>query len=289
MFNGVCTALVTPFRKNKVDLAALTKLLDFQIDNRVDALCVLGTTGEATTLSFDEKIMIAKFCLARVGGHIPIIFGIGGNNPTEITKLGLALKDIASTDKEFQISVMLTPPYYNKCTQAAAVKYFHQIADDIGLPMIVYNVPGRAGMNLEPATLKKIATHPLVVGIKEASGSMSQIIDVVNSCPDISVYCGDDALSLPCYAVGCRGVISVASNIRPVETREIWRTHDAELFMSELPIYRALFCEVNPGPIKYALSLKKLCSPEVRPPLTILSKQSILQHGFRKFFVPTSG
>ena len=183
---------------------------------------------------------------------------------------------------------MLTPPYYNKCTQDAAVKYFHNIAEAIDLPMIVYNVPGRTGMNLSPSTLQKICEHPRVIGIKEASGNMSQIIDVVATCPDVAVYCGDDALSLPCYAVGCKGVISVASNVRPAKTRRIWETRDTKLFISELPIYRALFCEINPAPVKYALSLMKLCRPDVRPPLTSLTKQSIMSHGFRKFFVPTS-
>ncbi|MDR0461746.1 MAG: 4-hydroxy-tetrahydrodipicolinate synthase [Christensenellaceae bacterium] len=280
IFSGVCTALVTPFKNGEVDYDAFEKILEFQIKSGVNALCILGTTGEAPTLTFDEKIEIVKFSIAKVNGRVPLVFGIGGNNPKEIIKLGLEVKTCGGQ------AVMLSSPYYNKCTQAAAVIFFHSIANAIKLPMIVYNVPGRTGMNLEPATLQKICENKWVAGIKEASGNMTQIIDVVRLCPKTAVYCGDDGLALPCYACGCKGVISVASNVRPKETLEIMTMKSHELFLNEIPYYKALFCEVNPAPVKYAMSLMNLCQADVRPPLTQLSEKSIMDYGFCQFFKP---
>jgi len=288
-FEGVCTALITPFKDDKIDFEAFALVINNQILCGIDALCILGTTGEASTLSFDEKIEIIKFASTVVKGRIPLVFGIGGNNPNEIIKLGKAVKDINPS-----AAVMLTAPYYNKCTQDAAVKYFDTVANAVGLPMIVYNVPKRTGMNLEPGTLAKICTNPYIIGIKEASGDMSQIIEAVHLCP-VAVYSGDDGLALPCYSVGCFGVISVASNVRPVETRAIWScfcdltriVKPSYLFLKEVPYYNALFCEVNPGPVKYAAHLMGYCRPDLRLPLTQPTDKSIMTHGFRKLFKPT--
>jgi len=287
-FSGVCTALVTPFKKGEsleIDFPALERILDFQINSGVDALCVIGTTGEASTLSFDEKIAVVKFTTKFVKKRVHLIFGIGGNNPSEIVKLGKAVKEICP-----HASVMVTPPYYNKCTQQASVMYFHLIANALRMPLIVYNVPGRAGMNLEPNTLKQICQNKYIAGIKEASGNMTQIIETVRLC-NVPVYCGDDALALPCYAIGCSGVISVASNVRPIETQDIWinrfNFNANKLFHNELPYYKALFCEINPSPVKYACHLLGLSSPLVRSPLTQLSKQSIIDYGFRDLFKST--
>jgi len=284
IFYGVCTALVTPFKDNgDVDFDALRGVIEYQVESKVDALCILGTTGEAATMSWDEKLEVAKFSYQVVAGRVPIIFGIGGNNPKEIIRFGLAVKKLAP-----KVAVMCTPPYYNKCTQDAAVKYFHDIANAVKLPFVVYNVPGRTGMNLEPATMQKIVTNKYVVGIKEASGNMGQIIEVVRLCHNVAVYCGDDGLSLPCYAVGCKGIISVASNVRPYETRTIWLGGNHKLFLDELKYYKALFCEVNPAPVKYAMHLMGMCGAFVRPPLTVLSEKSIMAHEFLHFFKPAS-
>jgi len=281
IFSGIGTALITPFKDDKVDYAALKRIIEFQIQNKIDALVVMGTTGEAPTLSYDEKIEIAKFAITTVNNHIPVIFGIGGNNPKEIIKLGKKIKESGGR------YVMLSAPYYNKCTQDGAVKFFNDIANEIKLPMIVYNVPGRTGVNLEPQTLKEIAKNKYIAGIKEASGNMSQIIDVVRLCSDTPVYCGDDGLSLPCYSIGCVGTISVASNIHPHETRLIWEKRDLKMFHVEQFLYKALFCEPNPIPVKYAMHLIGFCENEIRAPLTIMSEKSTLQYGFRELFKST--
>jgi len=267
--------------------------------------------------------------VVALGGERPVVIvGIGGNNPAAAIDLGLFAKRAGAQ------GVMLCAPYYNKCTQAGALEFFNTVANAVGLPMIVYNVPARTGMNLEPQTLAKIAENQYIAGIKEASGNVAQVAEVialthpvtaspchpsmlegntnsffrksekpitnktsgqfpsVRGVPSrarrgvLAVYCGDDALALPCYALGCDGVISVASNVDPVTTRKIWTSRSAKLFLKQLPIYKALFCEVNPIPVKYALHLQGFCTPEMRLPLTTLSEDSIVKHGFRKLFRP---
>jgi len=268
LFTGVCTALVTPFRRGRVDFDALGKLVRRQIAAGVDAICVLGTTGEAPTLSMDEKCAIIKFTNTIVNGRIPVVFGIGGNNPADIIELG---KFVRTTCRGGRIGVMVSAPYYNKCTQSGAVRFFRTIANAVKLPLVVYNVPGRAGVNLEPATIAAIARNKYVTGIKEASGDMTQIAETVRLCR-AAVYCGDDALALPCYAVGCQGVISVASNIKPREVRRIWllRKNMAgrRLYLAQLPFYRDLFTQVNPIPVKHMLWALGLIQNELRLPLT---------------------
>ena len=285
LFSGICTALITPFKDNRIDFTAFKKIVDFQIKSGTDAILFMGTTGEASTICFDEKLDIIRFASKTIGTSMPIIFGIGGNNPNEIIKLGLSVKELCP-----HAAVMLTAPYYNKCTQGAVTKHFHTIANKLELPMIVYNIPSRTGMNIQPKTMYEICRNKYITGIKESSGDMTQIIETVRLCPNTPVYCGDDALSLPCYAVGCAGCFSVASNVRPKETRAIWQNKNTKfgstLFKKEIPCYNALFCEVNPGPIKYACYLAGLCQPDLRPPLTRPTEESILQHGFCKFFKP---
>lgn len=289
IFTGICTALITPFEKNlEIDYEAMREIIENQIENGINAICIMGTSGEGSTLTFDEKVAVVRYSLNVVNNRVPVIFGIGGNNPTEILKMGKMIKEFGVG---YNASVMLTAPYYNKCTQDAAVKHFAAMSRGIGLPMIVYNIPSRTGMNLEVKTLAKIAKLKHVFGIKESSGNITQIADVVRAVPNCAVYCGDDGLSLPCYSVGCRGLVSVASNIRLNETAEIWRKFlarenksAAEIFHAEQKYYRALFCEINPGPIKYAMHLGGWCSPFCRPPLTTLCEKSILDYGFRALF-----
>jgi len=294
LFSGVCTALVTPFKNGEVDFKALGNLIHRQIDAGVDALCILGTTGEASTLSFEEKCEIIKHMTDYIRQkNITLIFGIGGNNPTEIIKLGRVVREQCEC-KQLRVAVMLSAPYYNKCTQDGAVKFFNTIANAVQLPMIVYNVPGRTGVNLEPETLALICKNKYVCGIKEASGNIEQIAEVVRVCSDVAsalrrndvsetaiseqstsnsvtVYCGDDTIALPCYSVGCKGIISVASNVRPKEVLEIWKNKARELYLKELPFYRSLFSQVNPIPVKYELSKLGLIQNELRLPLTAMN------------------
>ena len=274
LFNGVCTALVTPFRWGEIDWRAFGRLIENQIKAGVGALLVLGTTGEGSTISESEREAIVKFAVEMVSGRVPLIVGIGGNNPATIVRYGYSAK-IAGAD-----AVMITSPYYNKATQDGMVRHFTEIAKTLRMPIVVYNIPGRAGINIEPATLGRIAQIRWVVGIKESCGSIAQIQEVIRQIADtkVPVYCGDDTLALPCYSVGCAGVVSVAANAKPREVIHIWRLFKQrkiksarDAYLKNLPFFNALFCEVNPIPIKWLLSKQGVCTAEVRLPLTELS------------------
>ena len=273
LFTGVATALVTPFKKNEIDFTAMGRHINAQIAQGVDALIVLGTTGEASTLTLNEKHAVIAFAMEVVAGRIPVIVGIGGNNPANIIELGQYAKS------QGVAGVMVTAPYYNKATQAGLVRFFTTIAGTLKMPMIVYNVPGRAGVNILPQTLAEISRHRWVAGIKEASGDIGQIAEAVRLSKK-PVYGGDDGLALPCYSVGCVGIISVASNVDVQSVKDIWLAHKRSantlarsLFYEQLPFYRALFCEVNPIPVKYVLSTKGVCRNELRLPLTPLTSE----------------
>jgi len=270
LFTGVCTALITPFNKhNDVDYVALGRLIKNQIDSGVDALLILGTTGEAPTLSLDEKKSIINFTIEIVAKRVPVVVGIGGNNPSSIIELGLYAKSVGAD------AVMVTAPYYNKATQDGMVKFFNHIAKNVQLPMIVYNVPGRCSVNILPETMERIAKNKLVYGIKEASGNIEQIQTIVRLCPNTAVYSGDDTIALPCYAVGCVGIISVASNARPAAVASIHKNFIARKvttarrrYFEHLPYFQSLFSQVNPIPIKHELSKMGICKNILRLPLT---------------------
>ena len=276
LFDGIATALVTPFRKNKVDYKAFAQLINRQINMQVDALVIIGTTGEFSTLSYDERREVVVFTLKTVANRVPVIFGIGGNDPSTVISLGKFIKDKTKEFTAKKVGVMLTAPYYNKATQDGIFQFFKIITNAVKLPTIAYNVPGRAGINIEPATMARISQLTYVHGIKEASGNIGQIAEVVALCPHTPVYGGDDALALPCYAVGCRGTISVASNIDVAPVKEIYTLYKKgkpavlQVFQNQLPLYRSLFRAVNPIPIKYELSELGLIKNELRLPLTPL-------------------
>ena len=279
LFNGICTALVTPFCGGKVDYDALEKLINIQIENKTDAVLILGTTGEASTLSFSEKQEIIKFTFETVANRIPVIVGIGGNNPASIIELGQFVRSQVKLSKvKSRVGVLVTAPYYNKATQAGLVKYFNAIANEVRLPMIVYNVPGRTGMNIEPDTYLALDKNKYFCGIKECN--FDQLGFVRAALPEkIAVYSGDDVSALPAFTLGACGVISVASNIRPSEMREIYLAHKArrisharKLFQQQLPFFKSLFVQVNPIPVKYYLSKKGLCANELRLPLTPIER-----------------
>ncbi len=274
-FTGIATALVTPFnQKNKVDFYALHKLIERQISMQVDALVILGTTGEISTLNNKEKRSIIDFALQTVNGRVPIIFGIGGNDPVEIIKLGKYIATKTITTKTNQVGIMVTAPYYNKGTQDGIYQYYKTITNAVKLPTIVYNIPARTGINITPENMSRIANLPYIVGIKEASGDLTQITQVVKLCPNTAVYCGDDTLALPCYAVGCRGIISVASNLTVAPLKQIWQLYNEgktqtalQLFQKDLPFYQSLFRVVNPISIKYELAKCGLIQNVLRLPL----------------------
>lgn len=274
IFTGVATALVTPFNaKQKIDFPAFRQLIERQIEMKADALVILGTTGEISTLSTEEKYAIIDCALTTVQNRIPLIFGIGGNNPTAIIDLGKYVLQ-ASQNTSNQVGIMVTAPYYNKGTQDGIYAYYKLITSTLKLPTIVYNIPSRTGINISPENLAHIAKLPYVAGIKEASGDLHQIIQTVKLCPNTAVYCGDDTLALPAYSVGCRGIISVASNIEVNSVKQIWNFYcrgenqsALQLFQNQLPWYQSLFRVVNPIPIKYELAQSGLIKNVLRLPL----------------------
>lgn len=274
IFTGIATALVTPFNtKQKVDFSALKRLIKRQIKMQADGLVVLGTTGEISTLTLEERYAIIDCALQTVAGKVPLIFGIGGNDPANIINLGQYVAKAAKL-MPGKIGIMVTAPYYNKGTPDGIFAYFKKISNAIQLPTIVYNIPSRTGVNISPENLARIAKLPFVAGIKEASGELQQITQTVRLCPNVAVYSGDDTLALPCYAVGCRGIISVASNIDVSPVKQIWqlycngKPHAALMnFQKELPFYQSLFRVVNPIPVKCELARLGLIKNVLRLPL----------------------
>lgn len=277
IFEGTATALVTPFTTDdKVDARALERLIDFQLQEGVDALCVLGTTSESATLSEKEKQQIIELAVSRVKGKIPVIVGAGSSCTAH------AIGSCKTAQRLGADALLIVTPYYNKCTQDGLVKHYGAIADATSLPIIAYNVPSRTGVNLLPSTLAELARNANIAGIKEASGNMTQILECIRLVGDkIGVYSGDDALAAAVLAMGGSGVISVASNVYPRLVADMCRQalsgnirKASRKQLELLPLISALFCEVNPIPIKKALELKGLCSGELRLPLTKMSKQN---------------
>jgi len=274
IFTGVATALVTPFNdKQEIDFSNLRRLIKRQIQMHADALVILGTTGEISTLTTQERHAVIDCALQTTNGQIPLIFGIGGNNPAEIIDLGQYVANAIKTTAG-KIGIMVTAPYYNKGTPDGIYNYYKTITDAVKLPTIVYNIPSRTGVNITPENMARIASLPFITGIKEASGNLQQITQIVSLCPDVAVYSGDDTLALPSYAVGCRGIISVASNLDVAPVRQIWQQYcDGQpqialaTFQKALPFYQSLFRVVNPIPIKYELAKQGLIKNVLRLPL----------------------
>lgn len=278
IFEGTATALVTPFAKDKVDENALEKLIEYQINGNVDALVLLGTTGESATLTQSERRRIIEIAKQKISNKIPLIVGAGSNDTRHAIEL---CKDAQQLGAD---GLLLVTPYYNKCTQEGLVKHYSTIASVTSLPIIAYNVPSRTGVNILPDTFKRIIDeNKNIVAIKEASGNMSQIMECIRLARGkASVYSGDDALSVPTIAMGGKGVISVASNLLPKEMSDMTSSalsgdfaKASKIQLALLPLINALFCEVNPIPIKQALALKGLCQNNLRLPLIPMSEQNI--------------
>lgn len=274
MFRGVFTALVTPFRDDAVDERALVDLVERQIAAGVDGLVPCGSTGESATLSHAEHRRVVEVVVSATRGRVQVVAGTGSNSTREAIELTRHAKE-AGAD-----GALLISPYYNKPTQAGIVAHYATIAREIGLPLLVYNVPGRTASNILPETLAQLADIEQVVGVKEASGDVVQISRAIAATPDgFSVLSGDDALTLPVLALGGDGVISTTSNVAPSEMVELVRAFRAgdlsrarDLHYRLLPLFGALFAETNPIPVKAALSLAGLVRDEIRLPLTPLTE-----------------
>lgn len=276
IFKGTATALITPFTESGVDFESLNKLLDQQVAGGVDALVILGTTGEPATMSLEEKKSVIEFTVKKLKGKLPIIVGTGANS----TKAAIEMSVLA--EKMGADALLVVTPYYNKATQKGLVAHYTAIADAVSLPIICYNVPGRTGVNLLPATFAEIAEHKNIAAIKEASGNMEQIEEAIRlSRGKADVYSGDDGITVPVMAMGGIGVISVASNVAPKFTSDMTSAmlagdlkKAAEMQLKMLPFVKALFSEVNPIPVKKAAELKGLCNGILRLPLTEMSAEN---------------
>jgi len=276
VFKGVATALITPFTNDKIDLKSYKKLLKYQLDGGVDAVVALGTTGEPSTMSQEEKELVISAAVKELKGRIPVIVGAGANSTAA------AIENCKLAEKLGADALLVVTPYYNKCTQGGLIAHYSAIAESVSLPIICYNVPARTGVNMLPETFAKLAEIKNISAIKEASGSMEQISECVRLCEGkADVYSGDDALILPTLAIGGKGVISVASNVCPKYVSELVRTYfsgeiekAARLQRDMLPLIKALFLEVNPIPVKYAASLLGLCDGTLRLPLTQIGREN---------------
>ena len=270
LFTGCATALVTPFLPNgSLDEEALRRLILLQLDAGIDALVLLGTTGEPCTLSMDERERVIAIGLETAGERVPVIIGTGSNDTRRAIEYARQARKLGA---QGQLSVT---PYYNKTTQNGLIRHYSAILDSCDLPMILYNVPSRTGMSMSPDTLAQLAVHPNVAGLKEASGDLSLATDFIQRTHgELPLYCGNDDLIVPLMALGAAGAISVCSNILPLQTRLITfacrngcfdEASDAQQAL--LPLMRALFAQVNPIPVKAALAMMGLIHDVVRLPL----------------------
>lgn len=279
IFKGTCTAAITPFTEDGIDFKAFERQIEYQIANGIDALCILGTTGEAPTITDTEYDKISKFAYDKIAGRVKFILGSGSN----CTKHAIEKSQFAQ--KVGADGLLVVTPYYNKCTQKGLVKYYNDICNNIDIPVLCYNVPARTGVNILPETMEEIANHKNIGGIKEACGNMEQICETARRIRGkTALYSGDDNLNLAMMSIGSMGLISVASNVAPREIGDVARLYYTgrnkeayELQERLLPLIDIMFCEVNPIPVKKAMELIGLGSGIVRAPLTELEPEHTAQ------------
>lgn len=270
VFTGAATAIVTPLTKDGIDYEQFARLIDWQIDEGIDAIVAVGTTGEGSTLTDEEHKEAIRFCVEHVAGRVPVIAGTGSNDADYAIELTKYACEVGAD------AMLLVTPYYNKATQNGLVAFFTAIADASDKPCILYNVPSRTGCNLLPATVARLAAHPNIVAIKEASGNISQIAELAALVGDtLDIYSGNDDQIVPMMSLGAKGVISVLSNLMPRETHNMCErflkgdvAEARRLQLELLPLVNALFCEVNPIPVKAAMHAMGYCENYLRLPLT---------------------
>jgi 4-hydroxy-tetrahydrodipicolinate synthase len=272
---GIYTALVTPFRDYDLDEKALEGLIGFQLKGGVNGIVPCGTTGEAATLSYEEHERVVELTVKYVNGAVPVVAGTGSNSTKETIELTASAKQVGAD------MCLLTTPYYNKPTQEGLYRHYKKVAEEVDIPLILYNIPGRTGINMMPETVARLAEIPTIIGIKEASGSLVQVADIYRMAKDkITIMSGDDNLFLPMMSVGARGVVSVLSNAMPAELQRLYtafldeRDIDKAMALNAnlLPIMQAMFVETNPIPIKETLYHMGMMEKEFRLPLCPLSE-----------------
>ena len=269
IFRGTATAMITPFREGEMDFDCLGRLIDIQISAGIDALVIGGTTAEAATLTDEERYRLFEFSAERIDGKTKLIFGTGTNDTR------VAINHSKFAEKVGCDGLLLVTPYYNKGTEGGIEKHYLTIAESVDLPTLLYNVPSRTGVNLGFNLISRLSEHPNIVGIKEASDSTDRLVTLASMSDKIALYSGNDSQVFPTLALGGLGVISVISNLLPRETKEMTDAYfNGDLAKARdiqfrlLPLIQAIFMETNPSPIKYAMSLRGLCSPELRLPLS---------------------
>lgn len=279
MFRGSIVALVTPFtKKGEVDEAALKKLVEFHIKSGTNGIVPCGTTGESATLNYEEHERVIDICVKAADKRIPIIAGTGSNSTQEAIDMSLFAKKVGAD------GLLLVSPYYNKPTQKGLYLHFKAIADMVDLPIILYNIASRTGVNIEPETAARLSNDcKNIVGIKEASGSLDQMSRIIALCgKKLTMLSGDDSLTLPLLAIGGEGIISVVANIIPKDVRAIVEAFNKgnlkearRLHYKMLPLIKAMFIETNPIPVKTAMGMMKLCEPSLRLPMCEMAKENL--------------
>ena len=290
IFTGMASAMITPMNAQGVDFEAMERFIEFQIANGINALVVMGTTGENATLEPWEQKEVIRFTVEKVNHRVPVIAGTGTNNTAHV------LQNTKNACEVGADAVLVVTPYYNKGTQKGLITHFTAVADASSVPVILYNVPSRTGVNLLPKTVAELAKHPNIVAIKEASGNMAQLVELMALCGDkIDVYSGEDALTVPMLAMGAAGTISVLSNVAPRESVAMTdaffagKIKEAAAWQCKLlPLINALFSEVNPIPVKAAVSAMGFGENYLRLPLTPMEEghREVLLAEMRKLGMP---
>ena len=278
VFTGMATAIVTPMTATGIDYEALGRFIDFQIESGINAIVVMGTTGENATIEPEDQKEVIRFTVEKTAGRVPVIAGTGTNNTEHVLDFTKSACDDGAD------AVLVVTPYYNKATQNGLIKHYERIADYSAKPVIMYNVPGRTGCNLAPQSCAILADHPNIAAIKEASGNMAQAVEMAALCGDkLDIYSGEDGITLPLLSIGGKGCISVASNCAPRQMVEIvdkFFAGDvagaAQMQKDLYPLIKLLFCEVNPIPVKAAMAAMGYCENRLRLPLTQMEPQNEL-------------
>lgn len=271
LFKGCATALITPFKDGKIDYVSMGKIIEHQLKEKIDALVVCGTTGEASTLTEKEKIQVVKFVVDLVDRRVPVIAGSGTNNTKAALNLSKEMEDCGAN------GLLIVTPYYNKCTEKGLIAHYEKIADNVSIPIIMYSVPSRTGVNITPSAVNMLSKHPNIAGIKEASGNISQICEIASYVSDeFALFSGNDDQTVPTLSLGGTGCISTVSNIIPGRfTKMIHDFLNGEYMEAGKeqvvlkPLIDSLFVEVNPGPVKAAMNMLGMCNLEYRLPMCV--------------------
>ncbi|WDV47309.1 4-hydroxy-tetrahydrodipicolinate synthase [Clostridiaceae bacterium M8S5] len=276
LFTGSGVAIVTPFSDSGINFTKLGELIDMHIENKTDAIIICGTTGEASTMSYEEQKSAINYAVKKTNNRVPVIAGTGSNNTAHAIELSVYAQSVGVD------GLLVVTPYYNKTTQDGLKSHFAAIADAVNIPIIVYNVPGRTGLNMLPQTLYELSKHPNICGVKEASGDIHQVAEISRLCgKDFVIYSGNDYMVLPLLALGGKGVISVIANILPKETHnmveyflngDVKKAIDIQLNINAL--VNAIFAETNPIPIKTAMNILNMDVGDVRLPLVKMSAKN---------------